>query len=166
MMRTLTMSAVLIALLVPSSRVLALQAGPQKSGNELARDFYAATDKEKAAMVKQVVGTQTTFYFRYLHIIKMEETTTNGFPCVVVTTTEPSSDMYVNFKVTMKNSLKLIRSIAEGEGVAISGRVVVMDKDTNVIFVEPAIVRHKDKLAPKRGKELRQEVDPNAIKAP
>ena len=145
---------------------LALQAGPEKSGNELACEFSMATDKEKVALAKQVVGSATTYYFRYLRVLKKETTTTNGFPCVIVSTTEPSSDLYVNFKVVKRVSLKLIDEIQEGEGVAVTGRVVVMNKDSFTIVLEPVIVRHKDKLAPKLGKELREEVDPDAVKMP
>jgi len=144
----------------------ALQTGPQKSGNEFAADYSVASDREKADMLKELKGSSQTFYFRYLHVLKKETTTTNGFPCVIVQTTEPSSGMYVNFKVVKKVSLGLIDSIQEGEGVAVTGRIVFIDKECTTIVLEPVIVRHKDKLAPKRGKELRGEVDPSAIKAP
>ncbi|OGV59560.1 MAG: hypothetical protein A2498_03155 [Lentisphaerae bacterium RIFOXYC12_FULL_60_16] len=147
-----------------SPAVLALQAGPQKSGNELALNYMEAGDREKPAIAKEAIGR--VMLFRYLRIVTKEETTTNGFPCVVVQATEPSSDMYITFKVVKKVSLDLIRTIAEGEAVAISGRIHTINKDTQTIFVEPVIVRYKDKLAPKLGKELMEEVDPNAIKVP
>lgn len=160
-------ASIAVALLGYAANVsLALQAGPQKSGNELACEFSMATDKDKAKMTKEVVGSATTYYFRYLRVLKKETTTTNGFPCVIVETTEPSSDLYIKFKVVKKVSLELINGINEGEGVAVTGRVIVMDKDSFTIVLEPVIVRHKDKLAPKLGKELREEVDPDAVKMP
>jgi hypothetical protein len=45
----------------------------------------------------------------------------------------------------------------------VQGRIESIGKvSTNTIVLNPVIVKHKDKLAPVRGKEFLYELDPNA----
>jgi hypothetical protein len=71
--------------------------------------------------------------------------------------------MDVRFVVTKRNSLKELRMDPEtkvGDAIAVTGLVQGIEKNT--ILLHPVIVRHKDRLSPKRGKELLCEVDPSA----
>ena len=69
----------------------------------------------------------------------------------------------VRFVVVKSESLKLLRGdppTKVGEAIAVTG--VVRGLGTNTIVLNPVIVRHKDRLQPKRGKEMLYEVDPTA----
>jgi hypothetical protein len=46
--------------------------------------------------------------------------------------------------------------------VAVSGRIKSIGVETNGIVLDPVVVRYKDRLEPKSGKELLPEVDPSA----
>jgi hypothetical protein len=73
--------------------------------------------------------------------------------------------MRVEFTVTKRVSLSLLGQEPEtrpGDAVAVVGRLAGVDPDTDLITLRPVIVRHKDRLTPKVGKELLCEVDPTA----
>jgi hypothetical protein len=79
---------------------------------------------------------------------------------VAITAFEPSSLMDIEFIVTKRVSLgKLKEEPRSQQGTAIAITGVVQSISKNTIHVSPVIVRHKDRLAPKRGKEMFYEID-------
>jgi len=152
------LAAILSAAVCP----FAASALPVKSGNTLALDFVSADQAGRGKITKNATGK--IYFFRYLRIVDFEEGRTNGCPCVRISAVEPSSDMRVNFMVTKRVSLKKLKEqgIKLETGIAVNGRIQSMGKKPNAIVLHPAIVRHKDRLTPKIGKELLYEVDPEA----
>jgi len=139
------------------------------SGNTLALDIATA----KKPVIKQKYITNALhqlYYFRYLKIMEMTEGVTNGLQYVKIKTMEPSSDFIVEFTVYKPVSLKKLLEEEPkteiGHAIGVQGRIWSVDTNTkdgyNVMVLNPVIVKHKDKLAPKRGKELMTEIDPNA----
>lgn len=143
-------------------------AGVPESGNTLALDIVSSKKPEiKQKYIKRAINN--LYYFRYLKITEMQEGETNGLKYVKIKTVEPSSDMAVEFTVYKTVSLKKLLEEEPkteiGHAIGVQGRVTAigMNKETeNVIYLNPVIVKHKDRLAPKRGKELMTEIDPNA----
>ena len=130
------------------------------NGNDFALYYSEAkTDKERAELLGKAEGHP--HFFRYLQIMEMEPNS-NG-TAVAITAFEPSSLMDVKFVVVKRESLNKLQEDPEskpGDAVAITG--IVRNMATNSIVLGPVIVRHKDRLNPKRGKELLCEVDPSA----
>ena len=130
------------------------------SGNTLALEYLSAERAQKSGIRKDATGK--IFFFRYLRIVDLEKGETGGLPYIRMSTVEPSSDMVVDFVITKKVSLKKAASLKKGEAVAVLGRIKSIGKKPNRIVLDPVIVKYKDRLAPKIGKELLCEVDPDA----
>jgi hypothetical protein len=134
------------------------------NGNDFALAFCEAkTPAAKKAVLDDATGRP--HYFRYLQIMEMVPVTEDGQEGVKITAFEPSSYFDVKFTVTMANSLALLReqpTSKQGDAIAVTGRVVGFDPAQNAILLESPIVRHKDRLSPKIGKELLGEVKPGA----
>ena len=65
--------------------------------------------------------------------------------------------------LTGSKSVKLAESLRLDEAVAGKGVVKSFDENgSGLIVLDPAVLTHKDRVAPKREKELLNEVDPNA----
>jgi len=159
---TFQLSLITLAALCFSTGALAL---PVDNGNTLALNYIRAkTPTAKKELVKPVMGK--LHYFRYLKIDEMIEGTTNGFRCVRIKAVEPSSQMVVQFNVLKNVSLDILDREPKtkiGDAVGIQGRLESIGTvSTNLIILNPVIVKHKDKFAPVRGKELLYEIDPNA----
>lgn len=145
---------------------LASGAGAKTSnGNDFALFLSEAkTTAERKDLIENAVGRP--HYFRYLKIMALEEGETNGRPYVAVVALEPGSCMEVTFTVTKSVSLAKLEedpASSVADAIAVTGRIVSADPDKNRIELDPVIVRHKDCLTPKIGKELLYELDPNAI---
>jgi len=135
-------------------------AEPVRNGNDLALMWVEADSNGKAAIVSESDGVIHTF--RYMQI---EEIRTNSLEHAgwELSTREPSSEIKVVLIVSGAKSLKLARTLREGDCVAVKGRIYPSTGPGDAGFsVRPAVLRHKDKCLPKRGKELRREVDPAA----
>jgi len=149
--------------------LLLLAAGPGFAGTSNGNDFAltfseAATDAERAAVLDEARGRP--HYFRYLRIVCLEEGEKDGRPYVAVDAVEPSSLMRVTFSVTRPVSLRKMQDeprSGTGDAVAVTGKVTDADRERNTITLGEVIVRHKDRLAPKVGKELLGEVNPDAV---
>lgn len=130
------------------------------NGNELALALVEAKDAAaKKAVIDDAQGRP--HFFRYLQIIEMEENSSG----VRIIAFEPSSYLDVRFTVTLPNSLKLLReepASKVGDAIAVTGKLAGVDAATNAILLDQTIVRHKDRLSPKIGKELLSEVKPGA----
>ena len=143
--------------------LLALGAGPARAETSNGNDFAlylteCKTPQERRAMVEDAM--KRPHFFRYLQIITMEEQPGRG---IAITAFEPASLMDVRFNVVKPNSLGVLRAdpaTKVGDAIAVTG--VIGGVTSNTIVFSQAIVRHKDILHPKRGKELLCDVDPNA----
>ena len=135
------------------------------NGNDFALYFSEAKDD---AGRKELLGEARgrPHFFRYLQIMEMETVETDGRTVVTITAFEPASRMDVGFTVTKAVSLALLRQdpvSKRGKALAVTGKVMDAKWKENVVVLGDTIVRHKDRLSPKMGKELLCEVDPSAV---
>lgn len=132
------------------------------NGNDFSLYYIEArTEEERQALIDDAKGRP--HFFRYLQIMEMEESKKDGRPYVAIVAFEPSSYMDVRFFVTKSVSLGKLTEEPRtkvGDAIAVTGVITAVDSST--ITLNPVIVRHKDRLHPKRGKELLCEVDPSA----
>ena len=149
---------VLAALLAAASMASVAKA-ETSNGNDFALYYSEAkTPAERSKLLEEHKGRP--HLFRYLQVMEIEEKNGRAFD---ITAFEPSSLMDVRFVVTKTESLKKLReepATKRGDAVALTG--VVMGIASNTIFLNPVIIRHKDILTPKRGKEMLYEVDASA----
>ena len=127
-----------------------------RNGNDFALYFSEAqTMAEKKELFSD--AKSNPHYFRYLLIMEMDDSNPRA---IAITAKEPASLMNVEFIVTKRVSLsKLSESPASTPGTAIAITGVVQSINKNTIKVSPVIVRHKDRLTPKAGKEMFYEID-------
>lgn len=82
---------------------------------------------------------------------------------MTVMTVEPSSEMKVALVVTKPLSLELAATLTTNDSVSAYGRIKSVGVDApNLMVVDPALLKHKDRSAPKLTKELLHEIDPTA----
>ncbi len=138
--------------------------GKTSNGNDFALYLSEAqTPAEQKALIDDAKGRP--HYFRYLCILGMQEGKEDGTPFVKIKAMEPASMFYVLFKVRKPVSIKKLSEDPEskiGDAIAVTGRIARADPQKKQLELNPVIVRHKDRLAPKIGKELLYELDPNA----
>jgi hypothetical protein len=138
--------------------------GRTRNGNDFALALVEAPSaSERARMIRE--GTGALYYFRYLRIRTLEEGVRDGRPYAAVRGVEPASGMEVAFTVRKTASLRLLDSeprTEPGAAIAVTGGLKAVDVEAGTILLDPVIVRHKDRLEPKIGKELMAELDPNA----
>jgi hypothetical protein len=132
--------------------------------NELCQEyvFFAKTDKDKARLREESTRSGLLYQFRYLEVraIQTNAPTTGAYTLVTV---EPASEMEIQMVLKQEHSLEIVKSLRLGEAVAGKGKIVSMDKDgSKRILLDPAMLKNKDRLSPKREKELLKEVDPKA----
>jgi hypothetical protein len=134
------------------------------NGNDFALAIVEAKNPAaRKAVVDDAQGRP--HFFRYLQIMELESVTEEGRAGVRITAFEPASYLDVKFTVAMPVSLSLLQSdpvSKVGDAIAVTGRVVGIEPGRNAILLESPIVRHKDRLSPKVGKELLGEVNPGA----
>ena len=132
------------------------------NGNDLAL-FYieARTDLERKELLDEARGRP--HFFRYLQIMEIEKGEKDGRPFIAILAFEPASFMDVKFFVSKPVSLRKLSEAPVstiGDAIAVTG--VIRSVARNTITLSPVVVRHKDRLHPKRGKEMLFEVDPGA----
>ena len=129
------------------------------NGNDFA--LYVSEAKTPAERKKIVDDAlNRPHFFRYLQIMSMEQSEGRAVRIVAF---EPASMLDIRFSVVKPNSLEMLRQDPEskvGDAIALTGTIAGVS--SNTIVLGQVIVRHKDVLHPKRGKELLCEVDPNA----
>jgi hypothetical protein len=134
------------------------------NGNEFALALTEAkTPKTRLSVFESAKGRP--HFFRYLQIMEMQSHSENGRESLMITAFEPSSYMDVVFTVSMPVSLSILKTdpvSKVGDAIAVTGKVIGVDVRKNAIQLDEPIVRHKDRLTPKVGKELLSEVDPGA----
>ena len=134
------------------------------NGNDFALALVEAkTPAAKKAILDDAQGRP--HFFRYLQIMEMQEVTEEGRASVKITAFEPASYLDVKFTVTMPQSLALLRDepvSKVGDAIAVTGRFIGIEPVKSSILLESPIVRQKDRLSPKVGKELLSETNPGA----
>ncbi len=135
------------------------------NGNEYALSLVEAkTPAERKKLVTQGVGKN--HFFRYLHVLEITKQDNKGAPVILLKTREPSSNMQVTFLVQKSISLSVLQkdpATKVGDAVAVIGVVESADPVKREMVLNPVIVRYKDLLAPKVGKEMLSERDSSAI---
>jgi hypothetical protein len=95
----------------------------------------------------------------------LQQVTEAGREAWKIAAFEPSSYMDVLFTVSMPVSLSLLKAdpvTKPGDAIAVTGKVLGLESGKNAILLGEPIVRHKDRLSPKIGKELLGDVNPGA----
>lgn len=138
---------------------------PVPNGNEYAlRLVEARTPAERKTVLAEGVGKN--HFFRYLQVLELTKSSNNGSPVIFLKTREPSSGMQVSFLVQKSISLSVLQKdpvTKVGDAVAVVGVVERADPVKREMVLNPVIVRYKDLLAPKVGKEMLAERDSSAV---
>ncbi len=140
-------------------------AGTSVNGNDFALSYAEAGNDVNRRAVLDAAGRRP-HYFRYLQIVDMKESDSDGRREVTITALEPASGLDVVFVVNQRVSLSKLKESpvsGPGRGLAVSGVVKSVDSKNGTIVLSPVVVRHKDRLAPKVGKELYVELDDSGI---
>ena len=134
------------------------------NGNEFALAMSEAkTPAARKTVLDDAMGRP--HFFRYLQIMEMQPVTEDGRAGFKITAFEPSSYTDVIFTITMPVSLSILKTdpvTKVGDAVAVTGKIAGIDPGKNGILLGETIVRHKDRMSPKIGKELLGEVNPGA----
>jgi len=134
------------------------------NGNELA--LYITEAKSPSEYMPLIDNALTKQHlFRYLKIYSLEKGQSKDGPIVSIVAMEPSSSMTVQFTVRKTQSILKLMEDPEtkvNDYIAVIGVVASVDKEKNIIVLNPVIVRNKDRSAPKAGKEYLYEVDASA----
>jgi len=140
-------------------------AAKTSNGNDFALYYSEAKDDaERAELLEE--AKDRPHFFRYLQIMEMQPFDEGGRKGVVIIAFEPASRMDVNFTVTKSVSMSVLNGdpkSKQGDAIAVTGKVLNADHKKNTIELGDSIIRHKDRLSPKIGKELLCEVDPTAV---
>ncbi len=154
---SLFLAALVLAVAVPVKAATS-------NGNEFALALCEAkTTAGRAALVEGASGRP--HFFRYLQIIEMQQVKEDGRAGFRISAFEPASYLDVVFTVSMPVSLSILKTdpvTKIGDAIAVTGKVLGIDSDKNAILLGEPIVRQKDRLSPKIGKELLSEVNPGA----
>lgn len=143
--------------------ISAAHAGEVRNLNGVCQDYLLAKTKSQKKEIRDASGEKNVLYqFRYLQITRVEaDKPAKG--AMTLLTVEPGTEMEVELIVRHKRSLALAKTVKVGEAVAGKGKITRFDSaDSNRIVINPAVIKHKDRLAPVREKELMNEVDPDA----
>lgn len=137
-----------------------------ENGNDLV--LYLDEAEGDKILLKELIGDtgSKNYYFRYLEILSMKAGRDSRGPYITIKTMEPSSYWTVAFTVTKPLSLKLLMEepiSEEGKAIGVTGKISKIEPEKELIILSPVIVKHKDRLAPKRGKELYGEINPEAL---
>lgn len=135
------------------------------SGNEYALSLVEAKTPEmqKSNMAE---GLGKKHFFRYLEVLEIKKGETDGAPYIGLKTREPSSGVVVQFLVQKSISLAVLQqepATGVGDAVAVIGVVESADPAMRMIVLNPVVVRYKDILAPKVGKEMLAERDASSV---
>jgi len=145
---------------------LALPAAAKTSnGNDFALYYSEARDDAERADLLEDAKNRPHF-FRYLQIMEMQAFEEEGRSGVAIIAFEPASQMDIHFSVSKSVSMAMLArdpKTKRGDAIAVTGAVLNADHKKNFIELGDSIVRHKDRLSPKIGKELLCEVDPGAV---
>lgn len=131
-----------------------------RNGNETALAWSTNNAAGKQIVQKQAMDIFHTFRYLRVTAVKKDQPTTGA---VTLMTIEPSSDMKVALVITKQLSLELAATLTTNDSVSAYGRIKSIGLvASDLIVVEPALLKHKDRAAPKLSKELLHEIDPTA----
>jgi len=158
-----SVAAIAVAVCMTASAPVA---GQNANGNDFALSCSeASSETARLALIKE--AGRRPHYFRYLQIMEMEDQTAGGRRTVRVTALEPASAWDVMFQVNQNVSLTTLSEApvsVPGRALAVSGVIKSVDSKTGTIYLEPAVIRHKDRLTPSlSGKEMLYEIDDRSI---
>ncbi|MFO7937879.1 MAG: hypothetical protein R6V06_09785 [Kiritimatiellia bacterium] len=160
-MKTCFFASTLIAVFC----VCSVNAAAVPNGNDCALELVEArTPDEMKELIDAAAGKK--HFFRYLEVLALKEGSNNGAPVIGLKTREPSSDMIVKFLVQKSVSLsKLLEppKTSVGDAVAVIGVIESIDPEKKEMVLNPVIVRYKDRLVPKVGREMLEEIDSSAV---
>lgn len=160
-----TSNPLLLPLALALLGVSATAWGKTLNGNDFALYFSEAKDdRDRESLLEEARGNP--HFFRYLQIMEMEEAEEDGQPVVRIVAFEPASLLDVKFTLTKQVSLSVLKEdpVSKiGDALAVTGVVLGVSETDNAIVLGQTIIRHKDRLSPKMGKELLGEVKPGAI---
>ncbi len=137
-----------------------------RNGNDLAREYSRADEAGRKSLKAQSEGK--LFTFRFLKVVRIEnlsgDTSKEALP--ILQTIEPSSDFTVQVHPQGAMSRDVIARLSTNDAIAVSGRLVQLDPPEmpRTLILKPAVVRHKDRSAPKGEKEMLHEIDPRAVR--
>ena len=139
-------------------------AEPVRNGNELALTWSTTNATGKLGLQKQATGIFHTFRYLRVTAVKKDQPVTGA---MTVMTIEPSSDMKVALVITKQLSLDLAKDLTTNDCVSAYGRIKTIGSGnggevSNLMVVDPALLKHKDLKTPNLTKELLHEVDPTA----
>lgn len=136
------------------------------NGNDFALYFSEARHENEREWLLSEAGRRPHF-FRYLQIMEMEEVERQGRREVRIIAMEPASAWDIAFTINQRVSLSTLDqepASEPGRAIAVQGRIQRVDPDEGTIYLDPAIVRHKDRLSPKLvGREMLYEIDDRSI---
>jgi len=133
------------------------------NGNDFAL-FYTEAQTAAARQTLIEEAGRRPHYFRYLQIMELTPLGEGERAGVRIVAQEPASALDVVFTVTQPVSLATLRSepvSVPGLAIAVSGVIRAVDLDAGTLRLDPVVVRHKDRLAPATGKEMRYAFDPD-----
>jgi hypothetical protein len=152
--------AFILALAVLSGAFLGHAEGV-RNGNEFALNYSRADKDAKRALRLDYENKLITF--RFLKVVAIASNAVpNGLP--VYTTVEPSSDYRVILHAQGPVSRTVCAAVGLNDCVTANGRLLPLGTATNTFVLDPAVLRSKDRDAPKGEKELLPEIDPTAVK--
>ncbi len=137
------------------------QAEGVRNGNEFALNYSRADKDGRKALRRDYENKLLTF--RFLKVVRIETNAIAG-ALPVYTTVEPSSDATVILYPQGPVSRQVAATVASNDCVVANGRLAPLGDDATTFVINPAVLRSKDRDAPKGEKELLPEIDPTAVK--
>ena len=128
--------------------------GRAVNGNDLALSYVEARSENERRELVDGAGRRPHL-FRYLQIMELEEVEVGRRTGVRITALEPASGLDITFTVNQPVSLRILREEPEsvrGRAIAVSGVIADVDRQTGTFYLDPVIVRHKDRLTPVLGR--------------
>ncbi|MDA1088685.1 MAG: hypothetical protein O2901_16945 [Verrucomicrobia bacterium] len=161
-MTTCPFTSVLLATVAASLPSVSC-AGEVRNLNEVCQDYILTESENRKAELRDAAAEKNVLYqFRYLQVTRIG-TNMPVKGAITLMTMEPGSKMHVQLTLTQSKSLAIAKEIKIGEAVAGKGRIKAFDhRKSGTIVMNPAVLKHKDRLAPTREKELLNEVDAQA----
>lgn len=157
----------ILATLILSLLIIHHASAKTENGNDFCLyldEAIQAKDKGEIKYLKEE-SKNVNYFFRYLAVSQIKGGRLSGRPYIDIVAQEPSSYFNIKFRVKKKISLtKLLEEpeTKQGSAVAVTGKIKSIDTRKKLIVLSPVIIRYKDRLAPKVGKESLGEVDSTA----
>jgi hypothetical protein len=153
----------LVPVIIFAGMIWAAQASAEavRNGNEFCLNYVRADAAGKRALRQNYENKLLTFRF-----LKVVGITSNAVPggLPVYRTIEPSSDFTVILHAQGPVSRQVTADVATNDCLVANGRLAPLGNAVNTLVIDPAVLRSKDRAAPKGEKELLPEIDKTAVK--